>query len=349
MKKVVVICLALPLLGLVACQSLQRSGPASVPQDQKPQNDKPLVLIAAMPLEHINGRFDHFSSGNGMLFVSALGNNTEEVFDLAEGAHTHTITGMKNPQGVAFSPEANKVFVASDEGKLYIYDGSSFRLITSIDFPGGADNLRYDSAARRLYVACGDDEKTSAIAMVDVMTNKRLDQEYKLGGEPESFQLEKSGPNIYVNLPDLKQIAVINRNTGEITRWSLTVDENFPMALDEADHRLFVGTRVPARLVVFDTASGHVVATLPTVEDTDDLFYDVGHKRIYIPGGEGSMDVVQQIDADHYELRARMPTALGARTAGYFGKQRKGFDRFYLAVPAHSGQNAEIWVYTVRD
>jgi len=349
MKKVLVIWFVLTSLALVGCQSLQTSGPQNAPRETMPESDKPLVLIAAMPLEHISGRFDHFGSGNGMLFVSALGNNTEEVFDLAEGARTHTITGIKNPQGVAFSPEANKIFVASDEGKLYIYDGSSFKLITSIDFPGGADNLRYDSAAKRLYVACGDDEKTSAIAMVDVMTNKRLDQEYKLGGEPESFQLEKSGPNIYVNLPDLKQIAVINRNTGEITKWPLTLEENFPMALDEADHRLFIGTRVPARLAVFDTASGRMVAALPTVEDTDDLFYDSGHKRIYIPGGEGSMDVIQQDDADHYQLRAKIPTALGARTAGYFGKQRKGFDRFYLAVPAHSGQNAEIWVYTVRD
>jgi len=79
------------------------------------------------------------------------------------------------------------------------------------------------------------------------MTNQRID-EYKIGGEPESFQLEKSGPNIYVNIPDLKQIAVINRDTKKITRWPLTgLLMNFPMALDEADHRLFVGIREPPR------------------------------------------------------------------------------------------------------
>jgi hypothetical protein len=350
MKKLCGIVITLPLLiTLAACQKPQEGGSENAPRPAGSENDRPLVLMAAIPLESVKGRFDHFSSAKGLLFVSALGNNSEEIIDLAEGALAHTIKGVPNPQGVAFSSEANKLFVASDEGKLYIYDGSSFKLITTIDFPGGADNLRYDTGAKRLYVACGDDEKTSAIAMVDAVTNKRLDPEYKLGGEPESFQLEKSGPNMYVNIPDLKQIAVINRNSGAIARWDLTLNQNFPMALDEADHRLFVGTREPARLAVFDTTSGHMIAALPSVEDTDDLYYDASRKRIYIPGGEGSMYVFHQDDPDHYHLMAKIPTALGARTAGYFGRQRKGFDRFYLAVPAHSGQNAEIWVYTVRD
>ena len=86
-------------------------------------------------------------------------------------------------------------------------------------------------------------------------------KEYKLGAHPESFQLEFAGPNIYVNLPDLKQIAVINRTTG-ITRWPMTWQHNFPMALDETDHRLFVATHEPARMTVLDTHSGRTIAEL---------------------------------------------------------------------------------------
>ena len=220
--------------------------------------------------------------------------------------------------------------------------------ITSVDFSGGADNLRYDATTRRVYVACGDD-KTGAIAAIDTATNRRLNEEYKLGSEPESFQLEKSGPNIYVNLPALKQIAVINRTTKAITRWPLTVGHNFPMALDEADHRLFVGTHQPARLAVFDTTSGHMIAALPSVQDTDDLYYDASLKRIYMPGGEGFISVFQMSDPDHYQLLANVPTALGARTAGYFGLARKDFDRFYLAVPARGNDPAEIRIYTAQE
>jgi DNA-binding beta-propeller fold protein YncE len=181
------------------------------------------------------------------------------------------------------------------------------------------------------------------------MTNKRLDEVYKLGAEPESFQLEKSGPNIYVNLPDPKQIAVINRTTKEIKRWPITVGQNFPMALDEADHRLFVASREPATLSIFDTNTGRMVASLPSVNDSDDLYYSAEHKRIYMPGGEGSIWVFQQNDPDHYSLIGKVPTVLGGRTAGYFGRQGKGIERFYLAVPASASAGAEIRIYTVQD
>jgi len=334
-------------IALTACQSRQTNPSPAAPGAA--ESTPPLVLTGAIPLEGVKGRFDHFASGKGKVFVSGLGNNTVEVIDLFGGTLVHTITGVPGPQGLAFSPEANKLFVASQKGKLYIYDGDSFKLITTLNFDGGADNLRYDAANKRVYVGCGDDEKNSAIAAVDAMTNKRLDEVYKLGAEPESFQLEKSGPNIYVNVPESKQIVVINRNTKELSRWSLTVGQNFPMALDEADHRLFVGSREPATLSVFDTSTGHLVASLPSVQDSDDLYYSAEHKRIYMPGGEGFIYVFQQNDPDHYSLLGKVPTVLGGRTAGYFGRQGKGFDRFYLAIPAGSSVNAEMRIYTVQD
>lgn len=319
-------------------------------KNSPPPSAAPLVLTGAIPLPNVKGRIDHFGHDptHNRLFVSALGNNTEEIIGIGAQTVIHTISGVPTPQGVAYSPETNKLFVGSDEGKLYIYDGTTFDPITSIDFGDDVDNLRYDAAEKRLYVGYGD-EKTGAIGIVDAATNKRLDDEFKLGAHPESFQLAASGPNIYVNLPDLKQIAVVNRGRHSIARWPLTLESNFPMALDEADHRLFVATRVPPRLAVFDTNSGQMVATLPTVQDSDDLYYDSERKRVYVCGGEGYISVFQQDDADHYRLLAKVQTAIGARTAGYFGRGRKGFDRFYLAVPARAGHGAEVWIYTVQD
>jgi len=310
---------------------------------------RPLVLTEAIPLPGVQGRFDHFGfDRKNQLFVAALGNNTVEVIDISARTRVLSITGIPNPQGVVYSPESKKLFAASSKGKLYIYDGVTFDLIKDIDFHGDVDNLRYDAANQRVYVGYGEDE-TGAIATIDANTNGRLPEEYKLGAHPESFQLEASGPNIYVNLPDLKQIAVINRKTREITRWPMTLEHNFPMALDEANHRLFVATHEPPRLAVFDTGSGRTVATLPCVQDADDVYYDLGRMRIYVPGGEGYVSVFQQKDADHYELLAKVPSTLGARTAGYFGKGRKGFDRFFLAVPARADHGAEMWIYTVQD
>jgi DNA-binding beta-propeller fold protein YncE len=314
-----------------------------------PQRERPLVLTGAIPLPNVQGRIDHLGfDPKGRLFVSALGNNSEEILDLSAGIRSHSIAGIPKPQGVVYVQELNKLFVGSDEGKLYIYDATSFDLITSIDFGVDVDNLRYDSSSKYVYVGYGD-ESTGAIGAVDATTNKRLPKEFKLGAHPESFQLETSGTNIYVNVPDLKQIAVINRNTSAVSRWPVSFDSNFPMALDEADHRLLVVTRAPARLAVFDTNSGHLVAALPCVQNSDDLYFDAARKRVYVPGGEGHIDVFQQKDADHYDLLAQIPSALGARTAGYFGKGRKGFEVFYVAVPARAEVGAEVLVYSVQD
>lgn len=309
----------------------------------------PLVLTGAIPLPGVQGRIDHLAiDPKGRLFISALGNNSVEVLDLAAGVRAHSIVGIPKPQGVAYAPEFKKLFVGSDEGKLYIYDGSTYILITSIDFGDDVDNLRYDAASKQLYVGYGD-EDAGAIAIVDAGSNARLPQEFKLGAHPESFQLAHDGPNIYVNVPDRKQIAVINRDTGSIIRWPLTLDGNFPMALDEPGHRLFVVTRAPARLAVFDTASGRLVAALPCVQNSDDAYFDATRKRIYVAGGEGFIDVFQQRDPVHYDRIARIPAALGARTAGYFGKGHKGFEVFYSVVPARADKSAEVLLYTVQD
>lgn len=310
----------------------------------------PLVLTGAIPLENVRGRIDHFGfDPENRLFVSALGNDTEEVVDLSAQRVVHTITGVPRPQGVVYSPETNKLFVASTKGKLYIYDGTTFDLITTIDFHGDVDNLRYDPAGKLVYVGYGDDE-AAAIGAVDATTNQHLDEEFKTGAHPESFPLERSGSKIYVNLPDLKQIAVINRKSKANSHWALSVGGNFPMALDEPEHRLFIATRAPARMAVFDTDSGKLLVALPCAQDADDLFYDSMRKRIYVTGGEGYISVFQQNDADHYEALAKVPSALGARTSGYFGRMgKKGFDRLYVAVPARANQGAEIRIYTVQD
>jgi len=314
-----------------------------------PSNPAPLVLTGAIPLPNVAGRIDHFAFGpDNQLFLSALGNNTEEVISLGMQKVMRTITSVPVPQGVVYSPETNKLFVGSDEGKLYIYDGAKFDLITSIDFGDDVDNLRYDASQKRVYVGFGDGE-SAAIGMVDAESNRRLPQEYKVGAHPESFQMEQSGTNIYVNVPELEQIVVVDRGTGKVSHWPISFGGNFPMAIDESDHRLFVATRNPARMAVFDTTTGKLVTALPCVQDSDDIYYDAERKRIYASGGEGFISVFQQTDADHYEAVAKIATAVGARTSAYSGKVgKKAFDRLYVAVPARAERGAEVLIYTVQ-
>ena len=343
-------------IGLVLAAAIgpQFAFEAEAQENLMQEKTAPLILTAQIPLPGVHGRFDHFGfdpKEPGRIFISALGNNSVEVINSVEGTEVHRIPGIPEPQGVAYAPGLNKIFVASRKGKLYIYDGETYTLITSINFNGDVDNLRYDATSKRLYVGFGDEDK-AAIGVIDATTNKRLDEEYKTGVHPESFQLETTGSKLYVNLEDMKKVGVIDRATKTMSTWPLPdgFEENFPMALDEPDHRLFIVTRTPPRLVVFDTKAGKIVAMLPCIADVDDLYYDPGHKRIYIPGGQGFIDVFQQMDPDHFEPRARIATVIGARTAGYTPSVgKKGQNRLYLAVPNSPGKEAAVWIYTVEE
>jgi YVTN family beta-propeller protein len=120
MKRVYALCLTLMLIAsLVAMAGAQKS--ATAPPRAATVAARPLVLTETIPLEGVKGRFDHFASGGGQLFVAALGNNSLEVINTGGRALARSIP-VPDPQGVAYSPETKKIFVGSGTGKLYIYD-----------------------------------------------------------------------------------------------------------------------------------------------------------------------------------------------------------------------------------
>jgi DNA-binding beta-propeller fold protein YncE len=338
MKTLVTICLAV----LFAASS-------GIAQDQLPVSERaPLLLVQEIPLPNVGGRIDHFTfdAKRKRVIGAALGNNTVEVVDTFAGRDIHSITGAAEPQGVVYVADLNKLFVANGEdGKLRIYDGDSFKLLNTFDIGEDADNVRYDPVEKKVYVAYGGDEG-GGIAVIDAPTGRRLEDVAKLDAHPESFQIATSKPLIYANIATKAKVVVIDRTTHKVTDWPLkTGKANYPMALDQADHRLFVVTRKPAQLVVLDSESGALVASVPCVNDSDDVYYDAGRKRIYVPGGEGFISVIQQSDPDHYQPLAKIPTTTGARTGLWYEKR----DRFYLAVPASSKQGAALWVYAPED
>jgi DNA-binding beta-propeller fold protein YncE len=320
-----------------------------VAQDSAVRESAPLRIVQAIPLPNVVGRIDHFTVDPKRRWVigSALGNDTVEVIDSFAGKVVRTIKGLNEPQGVLYvGGDINKLFVANaGDGRVRIYDGKTFVLAATVDFGANTDNIRYESAAKLVYVGYGEDNE-SAIGVIDAATNKRLDDAAKLDAHPESFQLEQSGQKIFVNIADKAKISVVDRKTKKVSDWSLPgLRANFPMALDEADHRLFIGTRKPARFVAVDTTNGKIVANIPAAGDMDDLYYDAGRKRVYVLGGEGFISVFQQTDPDHYESMAKIPTATGARTGVWYEKR----DRLYLAVPGRANQGAELWVYEAQD
>jgi DNA-binding beta-propeller fold protein YncE len=308
------------------------------------QSEPPLRLEKSIPLPNVAGRIDHlsFDTETERLFVAALGNNTVEVVDIKNSQAVKTISGLAEPQGVLYQPEKRRLWVANGaDGTVRVFDAQTFTPVQSIKLDDDADNIRRDAATQRIYVGHG----SGAIAVFDAEANKVAD--IRLDAHPESFQLEKNGPRMFVNLPNSHKVAVIDR-TGRAPQANWTTDDaaaNFPMALDEAEGRLFIVCRKPAELVVLDTASGSIVTKLPSVGDSDDVFYDAKHKRLYASGGEGRIAIYEQLDRDHYVKSTTIETVKGARTSLFVPES----GRIFLAVRAEGTNPAVIRVYKVAD
>jgi len=300
---------------------------------------EPLHAAGIIPMPGVEGRIDHlaFDLAGKRLFVAALGNNTVEVIDINAMRVIKSIAGLHEPQGIRFLPERNRVVVANGgDGSTVFYDGT-LSVVQTAKTSGDADNVRYDPKAGRVYVGYGD----GALGSFDP-DGKPLG-DIKLAGHPESFQLESAGPRIFVNVPSAGHVAVVDRDKRIVSAtWRISAaGANYPMGLDEADGRLFLGCRRPAKLLVYDTRSGTLVTAVDIVGDTDDLFYDSAKKRLYVIGGEGFITVLEQQDADHYRQLQKLPTSGGART-GLFVPE---LGKLFLAVPHRGNQRAEIRVY----
>ncbi len=304
----------------------------------------PLRLVQTIPMPGVVGRIDHMAIDlkGHRLFVVALGNNSLEILDLQAGKHIYRIPGLKEPQGVVYIPELNKIFVTSGgDGTCKIFDGDSFGLIDTIKFSDDADNIRYDPRTKHIYVGYGN----GALRTIDSSSGKHIG-DVRLAGHPESFQVEETRPRIFVNVPTANQIAVVDRSKlTVIGTWAVEgARGNFPMALDEKNHRLFIGCRQPPKIIIYDTESGKEITRLEIAGDVDDIFYDAANKRIYASCGEGLINVFQQDDAGHYKVLAKIPTATGARTSLFVPEQKY----LYLAIPHRGDRQAEIRVYATE-
>jgi DNA-binding beta-propeller fold protein YncE len=305
------------------------------------QSAPPLELKQTIALPAVEGRIDHltYDPVGERLFVCAVGNNTVEVLDLRKGQRVHSITGLGAPQGIAYLPDLDRVFVANDKnGILNIYDGKGYQPLGELNFKDDADNVRYDDATKKIYVGFG----SGGIGIVNAPDGKQIGS-IKLSAHPEAFQLEKNGKRIFVNVPNARQVAVIDREKGEVTaKWKTDLAfGNFPMALDEANHRLFVGCRLPSKLVVLNTDSGDVVAKIDLSGDADELFYDSNRRRLYAICGAGTIDVLEQTAPNTFKTLTKVDTAEGARTGLFVPK----LDTLFVAVPQRGLQQAEIRCY----
>jgi DNA-binding beta-propeller fold protein YncE len=280
--------------------------------------------------------------------VAVVDNHTLEVIDLKLGRTVHTITDLAEPQGVFYDASTNRLFVACAlDGTRRIFDGTTFQVLATVKYPDDADNVRYDSRNKNVIVGYAGAKQlreretgTGGLGFLDTDGKKIAD--IVIDAHPESFQLEKTGSRLFVNVPDKKEIEVIEvPKHAVVSRWPIAEENNFPMALDEAHHRLFVASWYPPQLVVFDTQSGKQIASTETAGPSDDLFFDSQRGRIYVMTSKGYIEVFQQKDPDHYDRIARYPTPPHTQTGLYVPE----WGKLFAAVQRQGEQDAEVRVY----
>jgi hypothetical protein len=300
-----------------------------------------LTLSQTIVLPAMQGGFNHMSvdAARQRLFAAAPTNGTLEVVDLRTGQPLRSIPGDK-PAAARYAPEFDQLYVSRGQ-HVVLYSGDSLDAVTTIDLGSNMDELQYDARTHRLYAGCMSPGHTG-IAVIAIPEGKLLGV-IALPGKPQGIAVEQHGTRLFANMPTLRQVAVADTERRTLlSAWPLSGAEgNTPIALDEIHHRLFIGGRKPAQLLVFDTANGRLITRLDTDHDADDLFYDAVRRRIYISCGEGFLDVLQQRDADRYVMRDRLPTLAGARTSTF----SPALNRFILGIPRRPEHPAELRIY----
>ena len=334
-----------------------------------------LAPVGQIELPGVVGRIDHFAydSRRNRLWVAGLENHSVEILDLNKRRRVAEITGLTEPQGLAYAPREDFVFVASrGDGTLRSFDAQTLKPGPWVDLGRNSDNVRYDAASQTIYVGSNGEPGAGTLSAIDLKAMlptakggvaapprspadlnlsapRQADWRARLefDSHPESFQI--NGDTVYINIPDEHVVGVV-KSSGDkmemLNKFPVTVaQKNFAMVLDAPNNRLFVIARKPALLLVYDTQSGKLLSQTPCVGDCDDAYYDATTRKLVMIGGEeGAIDVFDATPTQQPRRVQRLIVGAHARTGYYIPAQKL----FAVAVPKTGKQSARVLLFRVN-
>jgi DNA-binding beta-propeller fold protein YncE len=313
-----------------------------------------LKLVSRTSLDSYTGDFDHFGvdlPGN-RLFLAAEDHGTLEVFNLKTGAHEKTVKGpIETPHSIFYIPARHKLLVTdTGKGMTKVLDSRTYKAIGNIPLTVGADSIGYDAPRNRLYVVTGGkdvDMKTCYLEEIDPDTGKALRKLEFDSNHTEAMAVEQHGDRIFINVTDKNYLAVVDKKTLTVTaRWTIKeARQNAPIAMDEANHRLFVVTRDPGKVVVLNSDTGETVAAFEAPGRADEAVWDAGNRRLYVPGGEGYIGVYEEQDPDHFVELPHVASGAGAKTEILIPQLKT----LYVAESAGDAVGGAVLKYDVAD
>jgi DNA-binding beta-propeller fold protein YncE len=304
---------------LAGCSKLQHGSTGT--KGEVSGGAAPLKLAGSVDLPGYAGDFDHFAIDpkDGRIFLAGEESAELEVLDGKSGKIIQRVKGYGVPHSILYMPATNELLVVDGEKPSPVLDSATLKVKRTYNLPKGADSVGYDPSTKHLWVVTGGkdvDQKDSNLVEIDPATGETFKSVHFDANHVEALAVEEHGPNIYINVTDKNELDVVDKNTGKIVKRIpiKEAEQNAPIAMDEANHRLFVVTRKPGKLLVLDSGTGRTIASLPAPERTDEVVWDRDNRRVYVAGGQGYVSVVQQDGPDQYREIAQVQSLPGAKT-----------------------------------
>lgn len=282
----------------------------------------PLKLAGSADLPGYTGDFDHFAidGKDGRMFLAGEESAELEVFDLKSGKIIERMKGFGVPHSVHYAPETNELLVVDGEKPSQVFDATSLKVKRTYNLPKGADSVGFDSSDKHLWVVTGGKDvpqKDSNLIEIDPATGKVIKSVHFDADHVEAMAVEQNGPDLFINVTDKNYLAVVDKASGKVVKQIpiKEAEQNAPIAMDEANRRLFVVTRKPGKLLVLNADTGQTIAAFGAPEHTDEVVWDADNRRVYVAGGQGYISVVQQDGPDQYREVAKVQSLPGAKTA----------------------------------
>jgi DNA-binding beta-propeller fold protein YncE len=136
------------------------------------------------------------------------------------------------------------------------------------------------------------------------------------GGGKLEFAVSDDRGSLYVNGEANKEILRVNTRTNTVdARWPIpSCTSPHGLAIDKTAHRLF-SSCVNSVLVVVDTDTGAVIATVPIGKGSDDAAFDPKRKLVFSSNGlDGTLSIIQEKDANTFVPAATIKTSVSGRT-----------------------------------
>ena len=235
------------------------------------------------------------------------------VIDLAKDHVVGEITNTPGVHGIAVAPELNRGFTSNGrENKVSIVDLKTLQTISKVDTGTNPDAILFEPGQNEVYAFNG---RGQSATVIDAKTGK-VAATIPLGGKPEFAEADPKAGRVFNNIEDNNEVAVIDTKTHTVvTNWPIAPGEGASgMAIDLKNHRLFLGCGGSKTMVMMDSTSGKVIASVPIGQGVDANAFDPGTGFAFASCGDGTTTIAHEDSPDKLTVVQTLETQRGART-----------------------------------